>query len=108
MNAKFRPSKVCSNVLKRTLIFKEIYTKITRKYSVNFTTNNVSFICFWSYSFHFTQNHLPSSDSKIRYALNIYTKPYTRIAPYLVGLILGYIISYKYSITGIYRKVRHF
>ena len=35
-------------------------------------------------------------------------KPYTRIAPYLIGLILGYIISYKYTINGTYRKVKLF
>ena len=44
----------------------------------------------------------------MRYMKYIYTYPYTRIAPYLIGLILGYIISYKYSISGIYKKVKIF
>ena len=44
----------------------------------------------------------------MRYMKYIYTYPYTRIAPYLIGLILGYIISYKYSINGIYKKVNFF
>ena len=57
----------------------------------------------------FTQCYFWSSNNpSVQYQQYIYFKPYTRISPYLVGLILGYIISNKISINGIHRKVRDF
>ena len=64
-----------------------------------------SFWCILLFSFHcFYSIYSPHG----RYMNYIYRKPYTRIAPYLIGLIIGYIISYKYTINGIYRKVKLF
>jgi len=39
------------------------------------------------------------------YMLKVYMKPYTRISPYLVGLVMGYILINKCSLAGKFEKL---
>jgi len=41
----------------------------------------------------------------LNYIFKVYMKPYTRISPYLVGLVMGYILINKYSFTGKFEKL---
>lgn len=46
-----------------------------------------------------------SNKRTMNYQSMVYNYPYTRIAPYLVGLVLGYILIHKLTLHGNYTRV---
>jgi len=66
--------------------------------------NNLLFFnYFWTSKF--TYINLCFSENSNKLSDYVYTKPYTRITPYLVGIIIGYLFSRKIWVNPKYENV---